>query len=184
MSDIIALWRGEHAKFHRLLDSLEQEAATIAGGAQETRVDRMLDIVAYLHDYGQQVHHRREDVGFERLLELAPDMAEQVGELLDEHTLLGENGAQLSNLLDQIDRGGMVSRESVERIVAAYASAYRRHLALEDRVVIPRIAALFDEADWDRVRSRCDAVISAEVPAAMAQRLRELGRSLSAGPMP
>ena len=62
----VAHWRAEHAYFKRLLELLHLEADRFPRG-EKPNYELMLDIISYLRDYGDALHHPREDVAYERL---------------------------------------------------------------------------------------------------------------------
>lgn len=149
-TDLAAVWRAEHANFARLLDLLESEVAAFRLGEQPD-YDLMLDIVHYLRDYPDQVHHRQEDVAFARLLERDPKMKPQIDRLLQEHRVIAASGAALLRHLDEVVADALEPRSIVEAAAATYLAYFRAHLAAEDEQVVPRAAELLTPEDWAAV---------------------------------
>ena len=73
MADPIDAWHMEHRYFRRLLALLHKQVDVFHTGEQPN-YELMLDIVSYLRDYTDQVHHPREDVAFKRVAKHRPDL--------------------------------------------------------------------------------------------------------------
>ena len=180
MNNILALWHGEHAKFARLLGLLEQQLEAFRANA-EPDFEVMADVVRYLREYGDAVHHPREDIGFRRLLEKQPDTGPMVQRLLQEHRALAVAGRELLERLERLQSDTMAPREPIESAAATYLLYYRHHLGKEEREIIPRIQSSFDEDDWKIVREGLKGIddpLSTEAD----QRFRTLRRHLSQPP--
>lgn len=152
----VAAWHEEHVYFSRLLDRLQKELdAFQAGGTPNYPL--MLDIVSYLHDYGGQVHHPREDEAFRRLLPRCPDLALEIARLHQEHRVIARAGEALSAQLAAAGADEMVRREDVEAAAATYMAYYRAHLAAEEEEILTRAAQELTAEDWEAVREASPA---------------------------
>jgi hemerythrin-like domain-containing protein len=156
MADPIKLWHAEHADFSRLLDLLERQVAAFHEG-DDPNYELMLDIVSYLREFPDRIHHPREDAAFARLLIHDPALRLPVNRLLQEHRVIGVAGEELLILLNEVVDGALIARSSVEAAAATYLAYYRHHLATEERDIVPRAAQLLTPQDW--------AVVAAAVPA-------------------
>jgi hemerythrin-like domain-containing protein len=150
MSDSIALWHAEHKHFARLLDLLEQQVVAFHSD-DGPNYQLMLDIVSYLRYFPDRYHHPREDRAFAGLVKRAPEMKPLIDRLLQEHRVIAAAGAELLNYLQQVVDDVVVERAKVEAAAATYLVYYRRHLALEDRDVVPRAEQLLTAQDWEAV---------------------------------
>ena len=150
MSDTIALWHAEHKHFARLLDLLEQQV--VAFHADDgPNYELMLDVVSYLRYYPDRLHHPREDVAFARLAERDPRLKPLVDQLQQEHRVIAAAGTELLAYLQQVVDDVVIERARVEAAAATYLVYYRRHLALEDRDLVPRAENLLTPQDWKDV---------------------------------
>ena len=111
----------------------------------------MLDVVRYLRYFPDRYHHPREDVAFARLAQRDPQMKPVVDRLLQEHRVIAAAGAELLAYLEQVLDDVVVERARVEAAAATYLVYYRRHLALEDRDIVPRAEQLLTPQDWEAV---------------------------------
>ncbi len=178
MAEPQVLWHAEHLNFARLLDLLETELTAFRGGARPN-YDLMVDIVYYLRNFGDLLHHPREDVAFARLVERDPEMQLVTNRLLQEHRVIAKAGDELSNRLSEAVGDIPTPRAAVEAAAATYLVYYRHHLAKEEGEVIPRAAKLLTEEDW--------AAVAATVPAGpdplfgdnVEARFRELRRQIA-----
>lgn len=150
MSESIAMWQAEHRHFTRLLDLLERQVAAFHADDQPN-FELMLDLVSYLRYFPDRYHHAREDVAFARLAERDPALRPVINKLLQEHRVIAAAGTELLKYLQQVVDDVVVERAKVEAAAATYLVYYRRHLALEDRDIVPRAEQLLTPQDWEAV---------------------------------
>lgn len=87
IDDPVAGWHTEHAYFGRLLDLLQNELELSRRGRRAS-YEVMLDIVGYLHVYGDRYHHAREEAAFSFIAFRRPDLRPILDRLGQEHTAL------------------------------------------------------------------------------------------------
>ncbi len=150
MSDSIALWHAEHRHFSRLLDLLERQVVAFHADNQPN-FELMLDLVSYLRYFPDRYHHAREDIAFSRLAQRDPALKPMIERLMQEHRVIAAAGAELLKYLEQVIDDVVVERASVEAAAATYLVYYRRHLAMEDRDIVPRAEQLLTPEDWAAV---------------------------------
>ena len=150
--DPVAAWRAEHDYFRSLLRVLQRETDALHRGARPN-YELMLDAIGYLREYCDEVHHRREDVAFERLAQRRPDLASALERLHQEHRVIARAGEALRELLLAALDGSMVQRAQIEVAAATYLVYYGNHIAKEDEDVAAAAAVALTEADWEAVRA-------------------------------
>ncbi len=150
MSELIDHWHAEHRHFTRLLDLLERQVAAFHADNQPN-FELMHDVVSYLRFYPDRYHHPREDVAFARLAQRDPKIKPMVDNLTQEHRVIAAAGSELLRYLEQVVDDVVVERAKVEAAAATYLVYYRRHLALEDRDIVPRAEQLLTPQDWAAV---------------------------------
>jgi hemerythrin-like domain-containing protein len=156
MSDPIAIWRADHARFARLLDLVERELAAFHDGGQPDYA-LLLDVVHYLRHYPDRFHHPREDVAFARLVAHDPAMSLPVARRLQEHRVIAAAGDLLLALVQGVVEDALVERSAVEAAAATYLLYYRHHLAAEEQHVVPRAGELLTAEDWATVAAAAPA---------------------------
>lgn len=178
MSDSIDLWHAEHKHFARLLDLLEQQV--VAFHADDgPNYQLMLDVVSYLRYFPDRYHHAREDVAFARLATRDPSLAPLIDRLLQEHRVIAASGTELLKYLEQVIDDVVIERAKVEAAAATYLVYYRRHLALEDRDIVPRAEQLLTQQDWEAVVAAIPAGADPLFGENFEPRYRELRRQIA-----
>ena len=90
------------------------------------------------------------------MAEREPQLKPMVEQLPQEHRVIAAAGTELLKYLEQVVDDVVAERAKVEAAAATYLVYYRRHLALEDRDIVPRAEELLTPQDW--------AAIMAAVP--------------------
>ncbi|WP_439686165.1 Hemerythrin-like domain-containing protein [Cupriavidus oxalaticus] len=101
----LAAWHTDHIHFASLLDLLEKQVSTFHQG-EPPDYGLMATIIHYLRNYGDCVHHPREDVAYALLVERDPGARIIISRLLQEHRVIATVGSvekHFKNLRDQID---------------------------------------------------------------------------------
>ena len=151
-TDPIAAWHEEHVYFNQLLHLLQREVDVFHRGARPN-YELMSDVVSYLREYGDQAHHPREDVAFERLAKRCPDMQLALARLAQEHRVIAQAGETLQRQIEAILGGAIVPRAEVEVAAATYLVYYGNHIAKEEEDVLRRAALHLTDADWEAVKN-------------------------------
>lgn len=151
MSVPVKTWHMEHVYFRRLLQRLQKEVDVFAAG-ERPNYELMLDIITYLTQFTDAVHHRREDVAFERLVRRLPEMQLPIARLQQEHRVIAHAGETLRQLLASVLDGSVLRRAEVETAAATYLVYYGSHIAKEEEDILTRAAAELTREDWDAVR--------------------------------
>ena len=156
MTHPVSAWRQEHAYFLRLLALLKRQLEVFHTDARPN-YELMLDIISYLRDYGDKVHHPREDVAFARLAQRAPDLALPLERLRRQHRVIAHAGEKLSDLLSAILGDAIVALADVETAAATYLVYYGNHIAEEDEDIVPRAGQVLTPEDWEAVHQAVPA---------------------------
>lgn len=176
--DPIKAWQDEHVYFRRLLGLLQKQVDVFHGG-ERPNYELMLDIVSYLREYSDKVHHPREDVAFARLAHKAPELALPLERLKQEHRVMANAGDALKELLAEILDDAVVPRAEVEMAAATYLVYYDNHIAKEEEDVIARAARALTAADWAAVKSAVPAAKDPLFGEAPEERFRTLRRQIA-----
>ena len=147
----ISAWHADHEHFRALLAELRGELDVFHRGGRPD-YERMSQVVTSLREYGDEVHHPREDVAFQRLALRRPDMELELARLGQEHRVIAQAGQVLLQQVEAILGGAMVPRAEVEVALATYLVYYGNHIAKEEEDVLTRAAGHLTAEDWDAVR--------------------------------
>ena len=170
----IAAWHDEHVYFNQLLQLLRRELDVFHGGGRPN-YELMYDIVSYLREYGDQAHHPREDVAFERLAKRCPDIELALARLGQEHRVIAQAGEALQRQIEAILGGAIVPRAEVEMAAATFLVYYGNHIAREEEDVLTRAAMHLTEADWELVENAAPMLRGKQAQ----ERYRELRRQIA-----
>jgi hemerythrin-like domain-containing protein len=174
----VSAWHEEHAYFIRLLLVLQEEIDTLYTG-ETPNFQLVLDIVGYLRDYSDQVHHPREDEAFKRLVRRSPELRPTLTRLQQEHRVIAQAGDRLRDLVEEAAADTVVPLADIEAAAATYIVYYRNHIAAEEQEVLPVAALELSEADW--MAAKDAAPIRSPVVGADAEdRFRTLRRRIAA----
>lgn len=176
--DPVKAWHTEHGYFRRLLALLQKEVDVFHGG-ERPNYELMLDIVSYLREYSDRVHHPREDVAFARLAQKAPELQLPLERLKQEHRVIANAGAALQELLTEILGDAVIPRAEVEMAAATYLVYYDNHIAKEEEDVIARAARALGPQDWAAVQAAVPGVRDPLFGDRPEERFRSLRRQIA-----
>ena len=178
MADPIAAWHTEHEYFARLLRLLRKEIDVFHTGT-EPNYELMVDILRYLREYTDCVHHPREDIAFARLARHCPELEVVMARLMQEHRVIAAAGEELLARIEAVVAGDVSPRERLEAAAATYLVYYESHLAKEEREVLGRARAHLTPADWDAVRTGVPAMADPLFGTAPQDRFSGLRRQIA-----
>ena len=178
MVDPIAAWHTDHVYFRRLLNLLDGQLAVFHTG-ESPNYELMRDIVYYLREFSDQVHHPREDVAFARLAKRSLGIDMELNRLSQEHRVIARAGQILLQSLEGILGGAIIPRADMEAAAATYLVYYRNHIAAEEREILPRAGRLLTAEDWQAVAAAVPAVNDPLFGDDPQDRFRELRREIS-----
>ena len=155
--DPIAAWHTEHVYFNQLLGLLQRQLDLFHREGQ-LNFELMMDIITYLRDYADRIHHPREDVAFARLAKRCPDLELMLARLGQEHRVIAHAGETLLKTLQAIRGGAIIAKGEVEAAIATYLVYYGNHIAKEEEDVLARAAKELTGQDWEAVRAAVPTV--------------------------
>jgi hemerythrin-like domain-containing protein len=101
MANEIFKLRKEHVNFKKLLDLLDAQLDLLHQG-KAPDYQLMTDIVYYMTQYADLIHHPREEAIFALLAVRDSSVVENVTELTGQHHMLAESGARFHEKHDRI----------------------------------------------------------------------------------
>ena len=164
----------EHRYMNLLLGTLEEQLQT-SDFSSSGEYFLMQDIVRYLHDYPDKVHHPTEDLLFDKLIRREPDAQKDVARLRRDHKKLNGNTADILHLLD--DAAAQPTPEAAEAVrisLETYIGRLRRHMSFEESRMFPAAVQCLANRDWQAIESRLNAVQDPLFGSAVGQDYRVL----------
>ncbi len=179
MASPTSAWHDEHMYFNRLLALLRREVDALAQ-EKVPNYGLMLDILAYLRDYADEVHHPREDEVFRRLALRRPDRELPIARLRQEHRVIAHAGEALRLLLEEAAADSFVRRAEIEVAAATYLVYYGNHIETEEEDILPLAAQVLGEEDWQAAKAVAPAARDPLHGRNATDRLSELRRRIAA----
>jgi hemerythrin-like domain-containing protein len=158
LPDAIVTLQDEHRYMNLLLETLEEHLQASDLSAPEEHF-LMQDIMRYLHEYPDAVHHPTEDLLFDKLVRRKPDTEKDIARLRRDHKKLGANTADILRLLDDAaELHTPASAEAVRVELGKYIGRLRRHMSFEEAELFPVAVQCLANRDWQAIESRLNAV--------------------------
>jgi len=143
----------EHRHMTALMRALERKAQQSVSLNQGDYF-LLRDIVGYLHDYPDSVHHPTENLLFEILLRREPERKKTVTGLRRDHKSVAAETQNLLELLDQaIDEPDATVEQSVRRACLDFVGHQRKHMQFENQKLFPAAIKALSPADWKQIES-------------------------------
>lgn len=118
----------------------------------------MQDIVRYMHDYSDKVHHPTEDLMFKKLLQRNPAREKDVARLQREHGFLDKDTSKLMGMLEVAAERQTTEYANVVRDTAGkYIRRIRQHMDFEESELFPSATQCLASRDWHDIEARLEA---------------------------
>lgn len=149
MSQLLAQFTDDHKRLKRLLFVLRAQLDRFEKDAGPD-YNRLLQVLEYVADYGEQWHHPAEERAF-ALLDpdrLSPREAAALERVSAQHRELPLLARSVTDDVEAVLQGMVMPRSKLEEDVTRYLEEQVEHLALEDDVLFPALDAQLDDAQW------------------------------------
>jgi hemerythrin-like domain-containing protein len=167
----------DHRRLEQLLGLLDGLLDEFRDGL-EPDYELMCELMEYLIDYGDQVHHPSEDLVFARVLEQEGPGFMLLQQLMQQHQMLAQVNRRFKESLEGIVHEEVVRRDEVERRGRELIAQLREHMRLEDEQAFPLAASCLSDAVWDELLAAApdaqDPVFGHEDPARFRAIVRQL----------
>ena len=141
------LWDEHRVSAHLLRVIAAQESAVLAGDAGALSVVR--DIVRRERDYGDRVHHAREELLFGRLAARSAAGAEAVHGLTREHEDIARKGATVLESLEAFLAHKPEDPDVLRQRLDDYVDTLSNHMHKEEQRVFPLAPQVLLQEDWE-----------------------------------
>lgn len=147
----------EHRYMNLLVETLDEHLESMNEPAMGDYF-LMQDIVRYMHDYSDKVHHPTEDLMFDKLVRRNPAREKDVARLRREHGFLDNNTSELMDLLEvAAERQTAADAKAVRDAVGAYIHRLRQHMQFEESELFPSATRCLASKDWHDIEARLEA---------------------------
>ena len=156
LPDAIIALSDEHRYTSLLLDTLDEQLQATDLTAREDFF-LMQDIVHYLQEYSDGVHHPTEDLMFEKLVQRNPARELDVARLRRDHELLSKNTAEILELMEAAaKRRSLKKTEAVRATIGSYIERLRQHINFEESELFPSAVRCLANTDWHSIDARLE----------------------------
>ncbi len=150
MNEILNKLHIDHVNASKLLYLLEAQLMKLEAGDTPNFL-LMQDIMRYMVDYSDNVHHPLEEIIFKRLEQIDQNSRQAIRQLYNEHTELVEMGDALTDRLANIVGDTTVRVDTITNLVWKYLQLLRSHMHTEEEEIFPWIERLFSVSDWSEI---------------------------------
>ena len=146
--------RKEHVNFKKLLDLLDAQLDLLHQG-EAPDYQLMTDVLYYMTQYADLIHHPREEAIFSLLVEYDSSVAQHVTELTGEHHELAESGAYFHEKLENIINGEceIMQLQEIEEPGRLYVTILRDHMDKEEQGLFVMAEQLLNDDDWKKIKT-------------------------------
>jgi len=147
----------EHRYMNLLVATLEEHLDDVQEPSQGDYF-LMQDIVRYMHEYSDKVHHPTEDLMFDKLVKRKPDHKQDVARLRRDHRFLDKNTSKLMKLLEAAAKSHTPeAAEAAREATRTYTRRLRQHMQFEEEELFPSATQCLANRDWRNIEARLDA---------------------------
>ncbi|NCA69795.1 MAG: hemerythrin domain-containing protein [Sphingobacteriia bacterium] len=142
----------DHLRLVKVLDLFETLLDRFHDGT-EPDYHLMSEMLEYMEDYSESVHHPTEELIFERVLASGYERRDVFDVLIRQHAVLGQLNRRFRQSLDGILHEAVLLREDVEAHGRELIAALRAHQRLEDEEAFPIALERLTDDDWMAVEA-------------------------------
>lgn len=150
MNELLQRLDQDHRRLEQLLGLLEGLLDEFRDGL-EPDYELMCELMEYLIDYADQVHHPSEDLIFVRVMAQQGAGHALLQQLMQQHQGLVQINRRFKESLEGIVHEEVLRRDEVERRGRELIAQLRDHMQLEDEQAFPLAAACLSAVDWDEL---------------------------------
>lgn len=148
----ITIMRNEHAALASLLHTLTLLLAEHRQKRTRPDFELLHAMLVYIDEYPERLHHPKEsELLFPMLCARAPESAPLIEQLDHDHAQGEFSIHELSHKLMAFEVLGEMRREAFEVAATRYVDFYLKHMATEEREVIPLALRCLSDADWSEL---------------------------------
>ncbi|WP_070962464.1 hemerythrin domain-containing protein [Vibrio sonorensis] len=144
--------RREHGYMVRLLAILREKLNCLKN-EREINYNLIREVVDYLANHSEKVHHPKEDILYEYYIEKYGHH-EQIENLEEDHVHLSQSTHAFLDTVDMILQDAIVPQHIFIAQLEEFILTQKRHLDMEEQSILPLINKSFTTNDWQEVESR------------------------------
>ena len=142
--------RGDHRNMAQLLDLLDAEIDRLTASG-EPDYGLVRDIMLYISEYPDAVHHPKEDIVYRHIKSLRPEIHTELERVETDHQYIEESGLKLRNGIEAISIGANLNRDELIDKFRHYTEQLREHMYWEETELFSLADELQHYGDWSEV---------------------------------
>ena len=146
----------------------------------EPDYELMCEMLDYMSNYSDIVHHPTEDIIFQRVMEKGTERRDVFDVLMRQHEAIGQLNRRFRQALDGILHEEVLLREDVEISGRQLIGTLRAHARLEDEEAFPIALQRLSDEDWLDIEARAPTLDDPVFGSPDPSRYRALYARLSA----
>lgn len=139
--------RADHRNMVMLLDLLDAESASLAAG-NEMDYDLVYDIMTYMTEYPDAVHHPKEDLIYRHIRSSHPDIDDSLRQIEADHKALSLASSEIRRDIDSVAGDGPVDRMALAEALRKYSRDLRKHMYWEEKDLFELADSMQDDEEW------------------------------------
>jgi hemerythrin-like domain-containing protein/nucleotide-binding universal stress UspA family protein len=152
MERAINTLREEHRSLSAVLRGLTYLLERARATDQLPDMAVMRAILSYVREFSQELHHpKEEDYLFRKLRNKTGEFDVQLATLCEQHTQEPVLIAVLEAALNDADQSGSKDLGALQQAADALVSHVRKHMGLEEALLMPAACRLLTEVDWQEI---------------------------------
>jgi len=152
MAELLDRLIRNHRHLFRVLDLLDDLLDQFHAGG-EPDYELLCELLEYMEDYADQVHHPSEEDIFDRLRARGNEKYPVLDLLSNQHLQLSQVNKRFRRSLEGIVHEEVLRRDQVEVQGRELVKTLREHLDLEEREAFPLARERLSASDWDELLS-------------------------------
>lgn len=132
---------------------LEQEVA-LFDRTERPDFEIIAGVIDFFQCYPAQCHRPKEDLLFARIKARSPESAAAVADIEAEQGQAARHLETFARLIESIVNEREIERTAIDAAARAFAAHQRRHMEIEERVLLPAALASLQAEDWAELDAR------------------------------
>ncbi len=165
--------RADHRNMTTLLDLLDAETLRLVEGG-EPDYELVTDIMTYMTEYPDAVHHPREDLIYTHISAQKDDLEQSLRHIEQDHKALGVACREIRRDIDARDDDTAVDRASLTAALRRYSVDLRKHMYWEEKDLFEIADSMQDDEAWAKLLKSHHAQFDPLFGSSVERRFRKL----------
>ncbi len=147
----------DHRNMALLLDLLDVERERLAASGVPD-YGLVQDIMLYMTEYPDVVHHPREDLIYRHLRSLHPDIDDDLMRVETDHRRIERSGIKLKTDIEAMSIGANLNHDEIIDNLRQYIEQLREHMYWEEKELFTLADELHGSGDWSAIVLKNDEI--------------------------